>query len=287
MNIATNPSPEVETTTTAQNPVQAVENDQAESQDAELQDGQNPEEIAEESEEIEEEGERYALPKKLAEKYKEYKGGHMKMADYTQKTQALSEERDKFQREKDVHEQDIKSYAELHAIDKQLEEYKKLDWKTLGSENPAEAFALDREMQALREGREKLAQEIKARRDERALEQQRKDAKRYQEGTAQLQRDIKGWSPELARNIADYGVKSGGFSEGEMSALLDPRQVKILHKAYLYDQLVKKQAQKSSAMPEAKPVPKVGGKNPIAKDPANMSDKEFAEMRRKQIAQRH
>jgi hypothetical protein len=62
--------------------------------------------------------------------------------------------------------------------------------------------------------------------------------------------------------------------------------VKVIHKAFLYDQLQQQRAAKAPAAP-APPVTRLSGTGAVAtKEPASMSDREFAEWRKRQIAQR-
>jgi hypothetical protein len=55
-----------------------------------------------------------------------------------------------------------------------------------------------------------------------------------EQGVKDLQNSIKGWGEERAREIRNFGMESYGFLETELSSIIDPRMVKVLHDAYLY-----------------------------------------------------
>jgi hypothetical protein len=65
-----------------------------------------------------------------------------------------------------------------------------------------------------------------------------------------------------------------------------PHAAKFINKAMQYDRLLKQRTTKPPA-PPAEPVTRVNGGNAaVTKDPARMSDAEFAAFRKRQIAQR-
>lgn len=276
MEDTTNPESEVETADTTE--TEAVNNDQAD----ELEDDQQ-EAVEDDSEELDIDGERYQLPKKLKDKF-------MMHADYTRKTQEVAEvrkaveaERAQVHQERQAHFTELKAHAEILSIDQQLEQYKQLNWDEITDEDPVRAMKLERQMRELQGQREIAVTGIHQRQHEQALKQQQEIAKQLEEGRAILQREIKGWSPELAQKISEYGETAGGYSKEEVASVVDPRAIKILHKAYLYDQLVKKQSQPSKPSLEAKPVTKVKGGLSAASDfSPGMSDAEYDRWRARQ-----
>ena len=246
------------------------------------QDG-NPEEgdeglPASDLEEIEEEGEKFSAPKKFAEAHRKYKAGYMKDADYTQKTQVLADDRRKFDDDRKAYEADQKSYGELYALDMQIAEYSKINMPQLIQEAPEKALELQYQLQSLRDARSQRANDIYLRGQDRALKASQETARRIQEGNIALTRDIKGWSPEMEKTLRDYGKATFGIDipANELAAL--PGHAKILHKAYMYDQLAKKQAQQAQKKPDALPVPQVRpskSKNAPTEFRPGMSDADY------------
>jgi hypothetical protein len=256
----TNPETEVETQETEANPVEAVETevkDQAEEQDADPE-GETEETADDETEEVEIEGEKYALPKKLKDKF-------MMNADYTRKTSELAETKRQFESQQaeakqtlEKHNKYLKDFAELQAIDGQLQQFESVNWTQLINDDPIQAQHLQAQFNSLHMARGKRANDLSQKMQEDALKTQQDTAKRVQEGQARLQREIRDWSPEKERNLRDYAKAEYGIDVQENELSLLPGHTKALHKAFLYDQLMKKQAQKPIT-PEVKPVRAVGG----------------------------
>ena len=239
-------------------------------------------------EEIDHDGEKYKVPKKL-------KDAFLRQADYTQKTQAVAEQRREVEaRQQQVmaqaqaQQQNLAEYAEAYSLDSQLKQYATIDWNALIDSDPVQAMKLDRQMKELQQRRDAIVQTVTQKQQQATFEAQRETAKRIAEGQAALSREIKGWSPEVARELASFG-KEMGFAPEELNNINDPRAVKLLHQAWQFQQLIKKQTTaKAAPAPQEKPVTRISASAGTAtKDPSKMTDAEFAAMRRRQIAQRH
>jgi hypothetical protein len=236
-------------------------------------------------EEVEYEGTKYKVPKEL-------KDALLRQSDYTRKTQEVAEQRksvevqqQQMQQQAQLQQVAFKEYATMVNADQQLEQYKALDWQALIDRDPVEAMKLDRQMRQLQDTRNTAQSRITQIQQASAIQAQQETAKRLEEGRAAVQRDIKDWSPELAQKLTDHG-KSYGFTDNELSQVTDPRSVQILHDAYLYRQIMQKTKPQLVPKVEAKPVTKVSGNSVTTKDPTQMSDREFATYRKKQIALR-
>lgn len=73
-----------------------------------------------------------------------------------------------------------------------------------------------------------------------------------EQGAAVLAKELPGgWTNETKQSILQFGLNQG-FSPEEMGAVLDPRYVKVLHKAMMYDQL---QAKKPAAVAKVQKAP--------------------------------
>lgn len=287
-NEATNPEMEVEKELPQQS---EVESDQPENEELTLEseEGENPESepTEEELEEAEFEGKKYKLPKEL-------KGALLRHSDYTKKTQEVAEakkridsEQQTFRQTVESRNQEFKTYAEVHNLESKIGEYDKFfasaEWQEVIDNDTPRALRAQDEYRALHNQRNQRAQEISQKERERSQTQQQHVAKLEEETRSTLLREIKGWGTELESNLASY-AKSQGFADHVMSSGLksDAVAVKTIHKAYLYDQLVKKQLAKPKI--EIKPIGKISsGPSAVNKDPAKMSQDEYSAWRRKRI----
>lgn len=238
-------------------------------------------------EEIDYDGEKFKVPKKLQEAF-------LRQQDYTQKTQAVAEQRkaleaqaEQIKQQEQAQRQNIAEYAEAYALDAQLKQYAALDWQQLIDSDPQQAMKLDRQMRELQQRRDAVVASVTQKQQQQALLAQQETAKRLQEGRAVLEREIKGWSPEVAKELKAFG-KEVGFKDEELDGISDPRAVKLLYQAYQFNQLMKKQATpKEKPKPQEKPVTRITAtKGTATKDPSQMTDAEFAAFRKRQIAQR-
>jgi hypothetical protein len=249
-----------------------------------LGEGQAPV-IEDDSEEIDFDGEKYKVPKKLKDSF-------LMHGDYTRKTQEVARQREAIEaraaevtREAEARKGLEKEIGRLTLIDEQLEQYQKVDWAALRAANPEQANTHFQDYALLRDQRENLAAKVQRDVQERSQKAQLEHAKRYAEANEVLARDIKGWNQELADNLRNFALASG-ISATELRELAtNVTQVKLLHKAYLGEQL---STAKSPApiMPkvEAKPIAKVGGAGPRivnVHDP-NLDMEKYVEARRKQ-----
>ena len=226
--------------------------------------------------------------KEAVEKWKAEK---LMQADYTRKTQEVADhrrtleaEREQFQRAAQLHQQYLEDVADVRVIDKRLAQFANVNWAALTDADPVQALKLHTEFTQLQAQKGQLVNALTQKQQAQALEQQRSTAKQLMEARQVLERDIKGWSPELAAKLTEHGVAMGIPREA-LDSITQPAIVKLIHDSYTLKQL-EKQREKPKAQP-APPVTRLtGGNAASAKDPAAMSDREFAEWRKRQIAQR-
>lgn len=245
-------------------------------------------EPADDDEEIEHDGEKYKIPKAL-------KDAFLRQQDYTQKTQSVAEQRKEVEarqaelaERETVQRQNIAEYAEAYSLDNQLKQYANIDWNALIDSDPVQAMKLDRQMKDLQHRRDAVVASVTEKQRAQQFEQQQATAKQLESGRAVLEREIKGWSPEVAKQLNAYGQEIG-FTAQELAQVSNPKAVLLLHKAMQFDQLMKKQAAtKAPPAPQEKPVTRItASKATVTKDPSKMTDAEFAQFRRRQIAQRN
>jgi hypothetical protein len=228
-------------------------------------------------------------PKEVVERVK---AERLMQADYTRKTQDVAEnrrqleaERAQFQQTAQSHQQHIREVAQVVAIDERLAQFQNVNWTALTDQDPVQALKLHTEFTRLQADRGQLVNTLTQKQQQAQHEQQRNSARQLMEARQVLERDIKGWSPELAGKLMEHGVKKG-IPADAMQNITNPALVKLLHDSYLLDQLQKQRTAKAPVAP-APPATRLSGSGAVStKDPASMSDREFAEWRGRQIAQR-
>ena len=254
--------PEEETPETEEAQPTEEEESQPEEEDESFEEESEEEEESveeeEESEEVdgEEEGALYAVTVNGEERevsLDELLSGYSRQSDYTRKTQELSSDR------KQMEELAQKYNSELQQMQYERQQYMgnleqilgnaageidkfaKIDWSTLKDTDPIE-YVTKRE--EFREAQEK----IQSIRNEQASAQQkfakdtesmRKQALKEEHG--KLVAALPEWSePEkqkkLASDVKSFAM-SQGFSEEELSSLIDHRSVLVLIKAAKYDKM--------------------------------------------------
>jgi hypothetical protein len=189
----------------------------------------------------------------------ELRKGYSRYSDYTRKTQALAEERKSFQSEAEAIRMERAQYAELlPALKAQLEVQSDAepDWDNLYNEDPIEAARLERHWNKSRQERVAKLQAITTEQqriaEEMAKEQQRALADIVQSERAKLTEVIPEWKDEgtmqsEAKELREWALNNG-FSERDLSALVQASHVSILRKAMMFDKGSKK-VEKVKAQP--------------------------------------
>ena len=235
-------------------------------------------EITDDLDDVEYEGKQYKLPKEL-------KDALLRQADYTRKTQEIAEQR----RQIEQHAQQAqlamqataafqKEYAQLQNYDAQLEQLRAIDWNAAINEDPQTAMKLQVRFNELMRNRGEVAEKIG--RIQQDVEQRRQAtlAEAIQRGEAELKTSIPGWGDEMRRDIVKT-AQGLGFSPDELSGITDPRMVKVLHKAYLYDKAQQK-LQKATPSTAAKPATVIkSGKGSNTVNPDKMSADDWVKWR--------
>lgn len=190
----------------------------------------------------------------------ELRKGYSRYSDYTRKTQALAEERKSFQSEAEAIRMERAQYAELLPVLKaqlEMQSEAEPDWDNLYNEDPIEAARLERHWRkSHQEQAAKLqAIEIEQRRvaEETANDQQRALSEFVQAERAKLPEVIPEWKDEgtmqsEAKELREWALNNG-FSERDLSALVQASHVSILRKAMMFDKGSKK-VEKVKAQPK-------------------------------------
>jgi len=244
-----------------------------------------PAEVIDDSEEIDYEGEKYKVPAKLKEAF-------LRQSDYTVKTQSLAQQRQEFEAaqqqfaaRQQFQEQYLDAVSEVKSIERQLAQYQKLDWNALTDADPVQALKLDRQMRELQQQRATQIDGIQRAQQQHQHQTSQATARGLEAARSQLAREITGYgTPEVQQGML-AAAKAIGYKPEELTNVNDPRPVKLLHKAYLYDKLMAQRTATPAVV--AKPITRVtGGSATTTKtlgDPG-LSDAEFNRMRREFIA---
>lgn len=269
----------------------AEDNNAADQHDYNADDADLKEQTAEEEEEIEVGERKIALPKSLAAILKSER---MMNGDYTQKTQAVADERKQVAAERETVRQQakqqqeyVKEMAAVVGFDEQLAQYNALNWQQIIESDPVQAMQLQQQQKALEGKRTEAQASLTQKQEQIALDKQQDIAKQVQQAEAYIEREIKGATPERIKALEAYAKAEGMDQPAFFKAIVkSPQIAKFMHKAEMYDKLMQKQAPKPPPVAAATPAIRVGSNATVQKDQAKMTDKEYAEMRRKQIANR-
>ena len=227
------------------------------------------------SEEVDFRGSKYRLPKDAAHGVREIQ------KDYTQKTMALAEQRKAFEAQAKFQQEHWQESARVAALDERLAEFNQVDWNRLSDDDPVLWQKLFAQRSILEGQRNQLSQQVAQKQQQMHLQQQQELAQQLEASETVLKREIKEWSPQLEGSLQQFAVDRFGFGIDEVKASkANPQLYKLLHLAYIGDQMMKKQAAKPK--PQAtKPVTVLkSGKGSAKVDPGKMSFTEYQKWRR-------
>lgn len=194
---------------------------------------------AEETFELEVDGEKFLLPKKLEK-------GYMQERDYTQKSQQLADQR----RLIDTQAAQARAWAleqefvqnvsaeqtQIAQLDAAIKQYAGLNWSEMTTDDIVRhRMNLD----GLKEQRASLSEALEGKRGEF----QKKLTEQHQQVIAQgqeyLSKKIPGWGADLAKQVAAFAVERG-IPQAEVSQILNPVHVEILYDAMKFRELQSK-----------------------------------------------
>lgn len=249
----------------------------AESEGEESTDKVDQTEPEDDSEEIEFNSKAYKLPREIASAVKDMQ------KDYTVKTQAVAEQRKAFEAQAQFHQENIREVAQLEAVNSSLAEFAQVDWMTVSQQDPAMFQQLSAQQKQLEEKRNQLAGNLNAKYQKSTQDRQLQEAKLAEESESEIKRIIKDWSPELDSKLQRFATDRYGFprdSVGEYKK--DPKVAKLLHDAYVGQQIIQKQMNNKPKVAQANTAQTLSGSNSkTSKNPAEMSDAEYAKWRKK------
>ena len=173
--------------------------------------------------------------------------GYSRQADYTRKSQVLSEQRQKADAELAATQQERQRYlSQLEQFntqaDSKIDELAKTDWTKLKEEDPTEYMLKRDQYRELQDNKRMVEDE----QQNLQLKSQQENQAKWQEELGRQQeimvQRLPEWTdpdkgPKLKQNIKSFAVKKG-FTEQEVNSLIDARSVDVLHKAMLYENLL-------------------------------------------------
>jgi hypothetical protein len=202
---------------------------------------------------VEIEGKSYRVPKELKDMVLMHK-------DYTQKTQAVADERraieeraHALQQREQVLGASFEKAVEFRQVQDKLAQYEALDWNALVDADPAQAQKLTIAYQQLqREAQAKYADLQQT----QAQVQQLTEHQRQQmlaEAEQDLRARLPDFGPQTAKQIRQAAEEHYGIKPEELNGLVDARHVHILHDAMKWRELQAKQPQAMRKVAEAAP----------------------------------
>lgn len=208
---------------------------------------------AEEFFELEIEGEKFQLPKKLEK-------GFMQEKDYTQKSQTLAEQRRAVELQ---HQQaHFTQLAEQFKTDTSQENQQlqalewaisqPVDWNSLTTE---QALRQKLQVDMWRDQKVQLEKSIDSKRQDWERKQHETYAKLVRDSLELVAKRIPGWGPELAKAVTEHALGEG-FTDTELrKANTDPRLAVTLWKAQQFDALKAKATPTAQSIKAVKTTP--------------------------------
>lgn len=251
------------------------EDSEIEQEDSDAESEESDADQEDDSEEVDFRGSKYRLPKDAAHGVREIQ------KDYTQKTMALAEQRKAFEAQAKFQQENWQESARVAALDERLAEFNQVDWNRLSDDDPVLWQKLFAQRSVLEGQRNQLAAQVAQKQQQMHLQQQQEFAQQIEASETVLKREIKEWSPQLESNLQQFAVDKFGFGIEEVKASkANPQLYKLLHMAYVGDQLMKQQASKPKPQ-VTKPVTVLkSGKGSAKVDPSKMSFTEYQKWRR-------
>ena len=229
-----------------------------------------------ESEEDQEETQLYTVKvdgKEVEVTLDELQSGYIKQSDYTKKTSELAEQRKAMVAEAQAIQQERNQYAQALGqmqteSQRQLNEYKQIDWDRLREEDPMLFMQRRDEMRDLEKGIEdghKQQQQL-------ALQAQQYNVQKFNQdveaGREQLLTIMPDWDDKVSKSVREYGLGEG-FTSDELAGITDHRSMAVLRKAMMYDAIQKSQPAKKKVKADTPKYVKPG----VAKSKGDVSAK--------------
>lgn len=174
---------------------------------------------------------------------KALKEGYMRQADYQRKTAEVARQRESVSESvRQAIEGDRKQYQatmqQLQALvmETVAPELQGVDLNKLATDDPFEYVKRRNRIDQINQTVTTIQAKQKEIADKHQAEQAQQRQKLADTARETLQADIPGWNDDLYHTLMKSSEKHG-FKPEEVATWLDPRAIKLLHKAHMYDQL--------------------------------------------------
>lgn len=246
------PAEEPEGSDEEDEPAAEDESDEDEAGEEEAEDEEADDEAEEDTEEAEEEEpdeDQYVFhdPEGNGITLEEARRGYLRQADYTQKTQQLSEQARQVDQAAEHVVRERETLAEhlnlaMMVIEPQLAELSSLNWDDLATNDPetytqarAQWDLANTRYQQLTEAAQAVLAEDQNAKQQRLAQQRQAETEKLRMAIPEMA-DPKA-APKLGAAIRDYAVETIGLTEHEVSNIYDHRLIVALDKARKYDAL--------------------------------------------------
>ena len=175
----------------------------------------------------------------------ELQSGYLKDSDYRKKTSELAEQRRAVEGQTHAIQQQAQQYAQAlvgmkNDTEKQLAEYKKIDWNQLREDDPMMFMQRRDEQRELEKGiDDNHKQQYQMLQQAQAYQTQQFN-QNVETGRDKLLALMPDWDDNTSKDVRDYGLGEG-FSNEELSMLTDHRSMAMLRKAMMYDKIQRSQ----------------------------------------------
>ncbi|MBF83182.1 MAG: hypothetical protein CL489_01765 [Acidobacteria bacterium] len=175
----------------------------------------------------------------------ELQSGYLKDSDYRKKTSELAEQRRAVEGQTQAIQQQAQQYAQAlvgmkNDTEKQLAEYKKIDWDQLRTDDPMLFMQRRDEQRELEKGiDDNHKQQYQMLQQAQAYQTQQFN-QNVETGRDKLLALMPDWDDNTSKDVRDYGLGEG-FSNEELSMLTDHRSMAMLRKAMMYDKIQRSQ----------------------------------------------
>ena len=190
--------------------------------------------------------------------------------DYTTKTQQLAEQRKALDEQTQLLQQSAAvldqlsdKSVEIKAIDKQLAQYKQIDWHTLAQNDPMQYMTYNQTYQQLKEARAEAVNEYQQQANEltQANERNRQQLfEREQRLLIDAIPELRGEKAQQTREELMTFLLNEGLQKHEIDTIVNHRAFKIAFKAMKYEKLMASKPEITKRMSEAPKV--IKGKQP-------------------------
>jgi len=221
----------------------------------------DPESATAEEAEVEYDGERFRVPKKLEKAI-------MQERDYTQKTQEVAEQRRMLEQtqqamkianiEQDFAQSTAVEFQQLQALDGYIQNLNSQKFAEMTTDEKMDALL---NIQQAERHREAVKASIESKRSQHKTQLDAAITEAKDKAMEVLSKQIPGFKPETLGEVRTY-AKSLGFTDVALDSIeMDARSALVIHKAMRFDQL---QATKGTATQQLNaPVVRPGAANPM------------------------